>query len=153
MKTKQITNFTDLLVWQKAHDLRINILLQAKKFPIDYRFSLTDQIQRASISVGSNIAEGFGRKSLKERIQFYYIAKASLIEVQDQLIVCKDIGIIDSKFYKDTIMLSVEVHKLLNGLIKSNKNLGPRTKNLEPRVPWTSLNELSLNSPEQKRMA
>jgi four helix bundle protein len=79
------------------------------------------QLRRALISITSNIAEGFGRRSLKEKVQFYYIAAGSLTEVQNQLLIAKDLGYITTEEFKEAANLSVEVAKLLNGLISKSK--------------------------------
>jgi four helix bundle protein len=88
-------NFEDLPVWKLAKDLAVKIYQTTKnqKFRRDY--SLVDQIRRASISVSSNIAEGFERGSRKELIQFLYIAKGSLGEVRSQLQVSSGLGYIN----------------------------------------------------------
>ena len=74
-------------------------------------------MRRSALSITSNIAEGFGRKSNKEKVQFYTIARGSLIELQNQLLVARDVGFIDPKAFESRAALSVEVHKLLNALI------------------------------------
>jgi four helix bundle protein len=125
--SKTIQNFTDLKAWQAAHTLRINVLRTIQGFPAEYQFGLAAQLQRCAISVGSNIAEGFGRKSTKDRVHFYVIAKASLIEVQDQLIVSKDMGLINNKKFLELADQSIKAHKLLNGLIRATKNLDSRS--------------------------
>ena len=75
---KQIKEFTDLIVWQKGHKLVLTVYLVTKKFPREELFGLSSQMRRAGVSITSNIAEGFGRKGFKEKIQFYYLAKGSL---------------------------------------------------------------------------
>ncbi|NIP32361.1 four helix bundle protein, partial [Candidatus Saccharibacteria bacterium] len=72
-------------------------------------------------SITSNIAEGFGRQTYKEKIQFYYIALGSLTELQNQLIVTKDTGRLGELNFKEIYDKSVEVHKIINGLIKKSK--------------------------------
>ncbi len=117
MKNK-IKSFTDLNTWKEDHKLVIIIYKQTKNFPKEELFSLTSQIQRASISITSNIAEGFSRHSSKEKIQFYYIALSSLTEVQNQLLIARDIGYIKDKTFKQIADQTVIVSKLCNGLIK-----------------------------------
>lgn len=91
MENKKIQSFTDLEVWRKAHKLVLLIYRITKKFPKEELFSLTNQMRRAAISITSNIAEGFARQSFKEKLQFYYIALGSLTELQNQLLVAKDL--------------------------------------------------------------
>jgi len=115
---KTIKNFTDLDAWQKPHELRVFILKLLPEFPQIYQFGLCAQLQRSSISVASNIAEGFGRSTIKEKLNFYNYAKGSLTEVQDQLILCADFNLINKKTFLELTEKSVYVHKLINGLMR-----------------------------------
>jgi four helix bundle protein len=114
-------SFTQLNVWQKAHQLVINIYLITKTFPVDERFGITDQMRRAAVSITSNISEGFNRKSKKEKTQFYYISLGSLSELENQLLICKDIGYLSPKDFNSLASDCIPVGKMLNGLIKSLK--------------------------------
>lgn len=116
-----IKSFTDLNAWKEGHKLVLVIYKMTKLFPSNENFSLTSQIQRAAVSVTSNIAEGFSRNSNKEKVQFYYIALGSLAELQNQLLISKDLEYIDQKRFSDTASQTVIVSKLINGLIKSVK--------------------------------
>ena len=84
-------------------------------------FGLTSQLRRAVISITSNIAEGFSRKSYKEKIQFYLMALSSLTEVQNQILEAKDVNLMSKKDFDEIAQQSVCVSKLLNGLIKKSK--------------------------------
>lgn len=117
---KKIKEFTDLTSWQKGHTLVVNLYKLTKVFPKSEVFGLTSQIRRAAVSITSNIAEGFGRQSYKEKIQFYYIAYSSLIEVRNQLLIAKDIGYINPE-YDNIFNQTIEVQKILQGLIKKSK--------------------------------
>jgi four helix bundle protein len=117
--TYKIRSFTDLNVWKEGHELVILIYKVTKKFPKDERFGLVDQLRRAAISITSNIAEGFSRQGKKEKIQFYFMAKGSISEVQNQLLVARDVHHIDNKEFNKLSEHTIVVHKLLNGLIKS----------------------------------
>ena len=77
MINKKIKSFTDLDTWKEGHKLVLLIYESTKSFPKEERFALTDQIRRAAVSITSNIAEGFSRQSLREKIQFYSISKGS----------------------------------------------------------------------------
>ncbi len=114
-----IKSFKDLDAWKKAHTLRIKILKEIVGFPQSYQFGLCAQLQRSSISVGSNIAEGFGRSSHKEKLNFLNYAKGSITEVQDQLIVCVDLKLLSKEQFLELSKLSIEVHKLINGMMRS----------------------------------
>jgi len=87
----KIKSFTDLVVWKKGHELVIAVYKITKNFPKDELYSLTNQMRRAAASITSNIAEGFGRQGYKEKIQFYYLAQGSLIELKNQLLIAKDV--------------------------------------------------------------
>ncbi|OGM76889.1 hypothetical protein A2210_00160 [Candidatus Woesebacteria bacterium RIFOXYA1_FULL_40_18] len=119
MTITKIKNFTDLEAWQEAHKLVLLVYQVTKKYPREERFSLVDQTRRCTISISSNIAEGFSRHGIKEKIQFYYVAKGSLTELQNQLLVAKDIGYIKPSTFEQITAQSITVHKLINGLIRS----------------------------------
>ena len=116
---KKIKNFTDLIVWQKAHLLVLEIYKITKLFPKEETYGLINQMRRAVISITSNIAEGFGRQGYKEKIQFYFIASGSLAELENQILVARDL-----KYFSPTqeiFVLCDDVYKLLNGLISASK--------------------------------
>jgi len=114
-------DFTELNAWKFSHDLVLTIYKLTEKFPKLEKFGLTSQMQRASVSITSNIAEGFGRQSYKEKLQFYYIAHGSLTELKNQLILCSDLNYINKQEYNN-IMDKVDLsQKILQGLIKSSK--------------------------------
>jgi len=118
---KKIYKFTDLVAWQEGHKLVLMIYSLIKQFPIDEKFGLADQLKRAAVSVTSNIAEGFTKKSSKEKNQYYNRSVGSLTEIQNQLIIGKDIGIVSQENYLRVTKQSLIVHKLLNGLIRSTR--------------------------------
>lgn len=115
----KIREFTDLFAWQKGHALIIHIYTLTKRFPENERFGLTSQIQRAAVSVTSNIAEGFGRKNGKEKAQFYRISHGSLTEVKSLSLVLRDIKLISSEEYTELAKHISETQALLLGLIKA----------------------------------
>jgi len=116
---KKIQKFTDLVAWQKGHKLVLMIYRETKKFPIEEKYGLVNQMRRAVVSFTSNIAEGFSKKSSKEKYQFYNIAKASMTELQNQLLVAKDVGYLSKESFKKIAEQSVTSIKLLNGLLKA----------------------------------
>lgn len=118
---QKITSFTQLIVWQKAHQLVINIYRMTKLFPADEKFGLSDQMRRCAVSITSNIAEGFSRQGKKEKIQFYYTSRGSLTELQNQLLIARDIHYINKADFDSAARETVEVHKILNGLISAQK--------------------------------
>lgn len=117
-KTK-ITSFTDLIVWQKAHILVVSVYDITDRFRAGDRYGLVSQMQRSALSVTSNIAEGFGRQGQKESRNFYTIARGSLVELQNQLLVAKDTNRISARQFSDLADLTLNVKKLLSGLIRS----------------------------------
>ncbi len=121
MEKQKIQNFTDLIVWQKGHKLVLEVYKQTKKFPKDELFGLVSQIRRASVSITSNIAEGFGRFSEKEKLHFYSFAYGSLMEVQNQIIIAKDLGFINEEEMSNIVPLATEVAKMLQVLISRIK--------------------------------
>lgn len=116
-----IQSFTQLYTWQKGHELVLMIYALTKEFPSTEIYGLTNQLRRAAVSITSNISEGFSRQSYKEKIHFYTIALGSLTEVQNQLLIAKDIQYLSDKIFIDSANLTVIVSKLLNGLIKASK--------------------------------
>jgi len=114
-----IKRFVDLETWQRGHELVLLVYKLSRDFPKDETYSLTDQVRRAVVSVTSNIAEGFGRKSIAEKIKFYFIATGSLAEVQNQLLIARDLGYLPKSSYNQVSELTEEVYRMLNGLIRS----------------------------------
>ena len=94
------------------------IYKETKAFPIEEVFVLTSQLRRAAVSITSNIAEGFSRQSYKEKLQFYFVAQGSLTEVQNQILVARDIGYLGDNLFRVLAEQTVLVHKILSGLIK-----------------------------------
>ena len=117
----KIKTFTDLNSWQESHNLVLLIYDITKKFPRDEIFGLVSQMRRSSISITSNIAEGFGRQSYKEKVQFYYLAQGSLTELKNQIITAKDVGYIEDEDFQKLINQADLAHKLLQGLITKSK--------------------------------
>ena len=117
----KISSYLDLKVWQEGRKLATLIYLESRKFPKHEQYGLSDQMRRASVSAPSNIAEGFGRATAKEKNQFYYIAKGSLAELETQLYIAFDVGYIDNAKLENLLQQASLVHRLLQGLIKVNK--------------------------------
>jgi len=117
----RIKTFTDLNTWKEAHKFVLIIYGLTKGFPKDKLFALVSQIRRASVSITSNIAKGFSRDSYIDKKHFYVMAHGSLTEVQNQLIISKDVQYIDEATYQTSFSQSVVIHKLLSGLIKATK--------------------------------
>lgn len=118
---QKIQSFTQLIVWQKAHLLALEIYKITKTFPMEEKFGLIDQLRRAAVSVTSNIAEGFYRRTMKDKAHFYAISLGSLAEIQNQLLMSRDLTYLRNETFHSIALKTVEVHKLLNGLIKSSR--------------------------------
>ena len=118
--------FESLVVWQKAHALKLIVHRQVVKLlPPEEKWDLADQIRRSSKSVCANIAEGYGRFYYREAIRFCYNARGSLCETQNHLIDARDLGYISEDLYKQARDLSEEVYRLLNGYISYLKKRKP----------------------------
>ncbi|MGA7162179.1 MAG: four helix bundle protein [Bacteroidota bacterium] len=113
-------DFRKLNVWEKAHTLTIEIYLVSKKFPKDELFALTNQIRRASSSIGANIAEGCGRMSQKEFRYFLSIAVGSASELEYFLLLAKDLNYIAGNEYDKLNEHVNEVKRKLISLLKKN---------------------------------
>ncbi|MDB0040801.1 four helix bundle protein [Algibacter sp.] len=115
-------SYRDLIVWQKSMDVVTLIYKLVKQFPNDEKFGLISQIKRSSVSVPSNIADGYGRNYTKDYIRFLNIARGSLYEMQTQLQVALNLDFIVEEDLNEINSLSVEVEKMLNSLINKLVN-------------------------------
>ena len=114
-----LRNFKELKVWQKAYQLCLEIYKITKDFPKEERYGLTSQIRRAGVSVPSNIAEGYGRKTTAEYIQALYIAYGSNCELETQMLLCGDLGFIKKQDFEIFQKEIGDVERVLKGLIRS----------------------------------
>jgi len=117
----KIRNFYDLEAWKKGHLLALNIYKMTKNFPREEIYGITSQLRRAASSIAANIAEGFARYHFKDKTKFYYNARGSVAEVQNFLLLAKDLSYIDLKTCKEFGEKANEINKLINGLIRSTK--------------------------------
>ena len=112
----KIEKFEDLVAWQKARELTQAIYAVTNNGAFSKDYGLRDQIRRASVSIMSNIAEGFGRGSMNEFHQFLVVSKASCAEVQSQLYVALDVGYIDKTMFKRLSDDANEVARIISAL-------------------------------------
>ena len=119
-----LKSFKELQVWQKAYALSLEVYKLTKNFPAAEKFGLISQLRRAAISVPSNIAEGYGRKTTGEYIFALYIAYGSLCELETQIMISCDLNYLNNTKYKLISERLAEVGKMLKGLIKSLQNKG-----------------------------
>lgn len=113
----KILSYRDLLIWQKSMDLIVDIYKVSAKFPKEEIYGLTAQIRRASISVPSNMAEGYGRRSTGDYKRFLNMALGSLFEVQTQLEVSKRLKYLGENEFEPLNELSYEIERMTNSLI------------------------------------
>jgi len=138
MMGEKVETWKDLQVWQLAHRLVLRVYEMANRFPSEERFRLTDQLCKAAISIPTNIAEGKGRNSLREYLQFLYIARGSVEEVKYLLLLARDLGYMDEAGYAEVINGYNQVGKMLNKLIRSlRSHLPTQTPKLKPQKPKT----------------
>lgn len=112
-----IKSFEELIIWQESRKFTNNIYKLTKNFPQEELYGLTSQIRRAAVSVMSNIAEGFDRRTTKEFISFLVIARASASEVQNDLYISLDLNYINKEEFQAIYNHAQKIAKLINGLI------------------------------------
>jgi len=110
MEKKKITSYKDLVVWQKGVEFVNEVYMITKKFPKEEMFGLTNQMRSASVSIPANIAEGWGRHSTKNYVQFVRISTGSLFEFETMFVIPRNLNYID------------ELGKMLNKLIQGLNN-------------------------------
>jgi len=110
-------SFTDLIVWQKAHQFVLEVYRVTKNFPKDETYGLTSQFRRASVSIPANIAEGFRKRGKNDKVRFLNISEGSLEECKYYLILSRDLNYTDNN--KELINLAEEVSKLLDAYSKA----------------------------------
>lgn len=117
-----IKSYKDLLIWQKGIVLVVKVYKLVKTFPKEELFSLTSQIKRASVSIPSNISEGYGRNTDKSFSHFLDISRGSLNELETQLIIAKELDFItDFDLYIEVLSLITEESKMINAFSKTLK--------------------------------
>lgn len=118
MEQNKIRNFTDLFIWQRGHKLVLNLYKITSKFPKEEKYALSDQIKRASVSITSNIAEGFGRTGMNDKSHFYNMALGSVYEIQNQLIIARDLEYVNKNECDVLLGECTEISKMTLVLIK-----------------------------------
>lgn len=116
-----MSNFKKLLIWQKSMSLITKIYISTNNFPKEEVFGLTSQIRRSSISIPSNIAEGFGRESNKDFLRFLNISIGSLFEMQTQLEIAKNIAYLNEDEFNNLYEDSREAERMLVSFINKLK--------------------------------
>ena len=119
----EIKSYKDLLIWQKGIKIVALVYQLVKSFPSEELYSLSNQLKRASVSIPSNIAEGYGRNTDKSFSHFLDISRGSLFEIETQLIIAKELGfIIDEKLYLEILGQIDEQSRMINAFSKTLKS-------------------------------
>ena len=114
-----IKEFTDLDAWKKSHEVVLLTYKATRHFPKEELFGIVNQMRRAAISAESNIAEGFGRNTAKDKQHFFAIAKGSLLELQSQSITSRDLEYITEEEYQKMRIALLHAIRLCAGLVRS----------------------------------
>ncbi len=125
---KETRGFRTLNAWKKAYELTVVIYRLSEKFPKKETYALTSQIQRAAVSIPSNIAEGYERNHRKEYLQFLFIAKGSLGEVETYLLLARDLGYLTESDYSAANEIREETARIIRGLIRALEGKGAAAK-------------------------
>jgi four helix bundle protein len=116
-----IRSYQDLAIWKKAMELVVQVYHLTRRFPREEMHGLTSQMRRAAVSIPTNIAEGWGRGSRKEYIQFLRIARGSLLELETLLAISRSLRYLSQEDMQTTLALVEEISRMLSGLIASLK--------------------------------
>lgn len=116
-----IKHFTDLKAWQASRELVKTTYRVTVSFPVSEQYGLTSQMKRAAVSVASNIAEGFKRDTMPDKIHFYIMAHGSLTELQSQTILASDLSFLGQTSFRALMKQASETDKLLTGLVRASK--------------------------------
>ncbi|TGV01929.1 four helix bundle protein [Flavivirga rizhaonensis] len=119
----KIFSFEKLSVWQKSRKLAVKIYKLTKNFPEDERYGLISQMRRCTVSISSNIAEGTGRHSAKDKARFTEIAFSSALELLNQIIISNDLEFLSNEEYENIRQDISEITAMLDGLYKSQSKI------------------------------
>ncbi len=125
--SEMLKNYKDLKVWQKSYELCLEIYRITAKFPKEERYGLTSQIRRSVVSIPSNTAEGYGRKTTMDYIRMLYISYGSVCELETQILLAGDLDLIEKGDLGTAKKDIAEIERMLKALIKSleNNHLNP----------------------------
>jgi four helix bundle protein len=118
---KQIRMFTDLEAWQLGHEFVIDVYKKTNDFPKYEIYGVVNQLRRSAASITSNIAEGFSRYSYKEKVRFYYIARGSISESQNHIIISRDVGYLPFETADALLSKADRIRQIINGLIRATE--------------------------------
>jgi four helix bundle protein len=123
-----LKSFKELSVWQKSYRLCLDVYKVTKVFPIEEKYGLTSQIRRSVVSIPSNIAEGYGRKTTLDYIRMLYISYGSVCELETQILLAGDFELIERGAMDRLVRDLAEIERMLKALIKSLEK--------KPLDPW-----------------
>lgn len=109
-----------LIAWQKAIEILPHLYSLCSKLPIEEKFNLISQMKRAGLSVSNNLAEGCARKSKIEKNRFFEVARSSVVEIDNCLVVCMTLNYVTTNDINVLALRNTELFKLISGLIDSN---------------------------------
>jgi four helix bundle protein len=112
-------NYRDLQVWKKAHDLTLELYRVSQRFPREEMYGITGQLRRAAVSIGANLAEGYGRRTSNELARFVRVAMGSASELDYHILLCRDIGLMSSDDFSISTAKLTEVRKMLTSFLQS----------------------------------
>ncbi len=123
----EINGFEDLIGWQKGMGLVESVYRLTARFPAEERYGLTSQLRRAAVSVPSNVAEGYGRRTRADYVRFLDVARGSANEIQTQLVLCQRLGLASQDQIHEPLEQVKEVQRILKGLVRSLE-LSPKSQ-------------------------
>ncbi len=116
-----LRTFKDLKVWQKSYALCMRVYTLTKQFPAEEKFGMVSQLRRASVSIPSNISEGYNKDTTRDYVRFLSMALGSLAEIETQMMLCKDLRMCQAPECEDVLEAIAEVDRMLRALIRSLK--------------------------------
>ena len=126
---KKVGDFTELRTWQAARKLRLEVYRLTRDFPKEEQFGLASQMRRAAVSATANLAEGYGRFSYQENVQFFRQSRGSVYELRDHLTTALDAGYLSPGKFRALEGMGLDVIRLLNGYIRSTQRLKETANN------------------------
>jgi len=112
-------NYRELQVWSKAHSLTLELYRVSQRFPREEIYGVTNQLRRAAVSIGANLAEGCGRRTSTELARFVKIAMGSASELDYHLLLCRDLGFVSGDDFTSSAAKLTEVRKMLTSFLSS----------------------------------
>jgi len=119
-----VRNYRDLEVWDKSHELTLELYRKSRSFPKEEFYGLTSQLRRAAVSVGANLAEGCGRQTTAELARFVRISMGSASELDYHLLLCHDFGFLQPDDYRKLSQELTRIRKMLTSLLATLESEG-----------------------------